>query len=208
MTKAAPTLALLLGAHLNLTALVPAAAGQGPPPWWVGGGLFWPFFADTARSLPAGGLRDALTPLLGIVAATCLLMAAAALLGWLVPGSWFTPARRRRRRRLHRPADRLALRLDRPAARARRRSPLAGVRAAHLRRQPRDARDAVGEHAVSAEVLAVGRGRVAVAAVAAAAAAHLLDMRRYGRIRQEAPWCLRPTGTSTTPKAGLDLPCW
>ena len=48
---------LLLGAHLNLTALVPAAAGQGPPPWWVGGGLLWPFFLDTATLLPAGGIR-------------------------------------------------------------------------------------------------------------------------------------------------------
>ena len=58
MTKAALTIALLLGAHLNLTALVPAAPGQGSPPWWVGGGLFWPFFADTSTLLPAGGLRD------------------------------------------------------------------------------------------------------------------------------------------------------
>jgi hypothetical protein len=91
MTKAALTIALLLGAHLNLTALVPAPAGQGAPPWWVGGGLFWPFFADTDTLVPTGGLRDTLTPLLGIAAATCLLMAAAALLGWLVPGSWFTP---------------------------------------------------------------------------------------------------------------------
>jgi len=90
MTKAALTIALLLGAHLNLTALVPAAPGQGQPPWWVGGGLFWPFFADTRTLVPAGGLRDTVTPLLGIAAATCLLMAAAALLGWLVPGSWLT----------------------------------------------------------------------------------------------------------------------
>jgi hypothetical protein len=91
MTKAALTIALLLGAHLNLTALVPAAPGQGQPPWWVGGGLFWPFFADTRTLVPAGALRDTVTPLLGIAAAACLLMAAAALLGWLVPGSWFTP---------------------------------------------------------------------------------------------------------------------
>jgi hypothetical protein len=90
MTKVATIIALLLGAHLNLTALVPAAPGQGQPPWWVGGGLFWPFFADTDTLLAAGGLRDTLTPMLGIAAATCLLMAAAALLGWLVPGSWFT----------------------------------------------------------------------------------------------------------------------
>ena len=80
---------LLLGAHLNLTALVPAAAGQGPPPWWVGGGLLWPFFLDTATLLPAGGIRDVITPLFGITAAVCLLLAAGGLLGWIVPRSWF-----------------------------------------------------------------------------------------------------------------------
>lgn len=80
---------LLLGAHLNLTALVPAAAGQGPPPWWVGGGLLWPFFLDTATLLPAGGTRDALTPLFGMAAGVCLLLAAGASLGWIVPRSWF-----------------------------------------------------------------------------------------------------------------------
>jgi hypothetical protein len=90
MTKMASILVLLLlGAHLNLTALVPAAAGQAPPSWWVGGGLLWPFFADTTTLVPAGGLRDTLTPLLGTAAAACLLLAACALLGWLVPGPWF-----------------------------------------------------------------------------------------------------------------------
>jgi hypothetical protein len=81
---------LLLAAQLNLTAIVPAAAGQGPPPWWVGGGLLWPFFADTKTLLPPGGALDTLTPILGITAATCFLLAAAALLGWWVPGAWFT----------------------------------------------------------------------------------------------------------------------
>ena len=80
---------LLLGAHLSLTALVPAGAGQGPPPWWVGGGILWPFFADTATLLPAGGIRDAFTPIFGITAAVCLLLATCALLGRVVPGSWF-----------------------------------------------------------------------------------------------------------------------
>ncbi len=89
LKKASILLPLLLGAHLNLTALVPAAAGQGPPPWWVGGGLLWPFFADTSTLLPAGGMRDVLTPILGITAAVCLVLAAGALLGWLVPASWF-----------------------------------------------------------------------------------------------------------------------
>lgn len=89
MRKIASILALLLGAHLSLTALVPAAAGQAPPPWWVGGGLLWPFFAGTSTLLPAGGIRDVLTPILGIAAAVCLLLAVCALLGRLVPASWF-----------------------------------------------------------------------------------------------------------------------
>ena len=89
MRKTASTLVLLLlGAHLSLTALVPAAAGQGPPPWWVGGGILWPFFADTSTLVPAGDLRDILTPVLGITAAACFLLAAGAFLGWLVPRSW------------------------------------------------------------------------------------------------------------------------
>ena len=46
---------LLFAAHINLTALVPAAAGQAPPPWWVGGRLIWPFGLDTRTLLPAGG---------------------------------------------------------------------------------------------------------------------------------------------------------
>ncbi len=91
MSKVVSILVLLLGAQVNLSALVPAAPGQTPPPWWTGGGILWPFFADTATLLPAGGLRDALTPILGVAAAACLLMAIAALVGWVVPTSWFTP---------------------------------------------------------------------------------------------------------------------
>ena len=91
MSKIVPMLVLvLLGAQVNLSALVPAAAGQAPPPLWVGGGFLWPFFADTRTLLSPGGLRDTLTPILGITAAICFLMAAAALLGWLgVPAAWF-----------------------------------------------------------------------------------------------------------------------
>jgi hypothetical protein len=80
--------ALLLAAHLNLTALVPAAAGQAPPPWWVGGRLIWPFGLDTRTLLPAGGAVDTLTPILGIASAVLFLLAAAALLHWLVPVAW------------------------------------------------------------------------------------------------------------------------
>lgn len=82
-------LLILLGAQLSATALVPAAPGQAPPPWWVGGGLLWPFFSDTRTLVPPGEALDLLTPLLGIASAVCLLLAAAALLGWLVPASWF-----------------------------------------------------------------------------------------------------------------------
>lgn len=87
--RASIVVLLLLGAHFSLTALVPAAVGQGPPPWWVGGGLLWPFFLDTVTLLPAGGIRDAVTPLVGITAAVCLVLAAAALFGWVAPRSWF-----------------------------------------------------------------------------------------------------------------------
>ena len=80
--------ALLLAAHLNLTALVPAAAEQAPPPWWVGGRLIWPFGLDTRTLLPAGGAVDTLTPILGIASAVLFLLAAAALLHWLVPVAW------------------------------------------------------------------------------------------------------------------------
>jgi hypothetical protein len=82
-------LLLLFAAHINLTALVPAAAGQAPPPWWVGGRLIWPFGLDTRTLLPAGGLVDTLTPVLGIASAVFFLLAAAALLHWLVPAQWF-----------------------------------------------------------------------------------------------------------------------
>ena len=80
---------LLFAAHINLTALVPAKAGQAPPPWWVGGRLVWPFGLDTRTLLPPGNLVDSLTPILGIASAVFFLLAAAALLHWLVPAQWF-----------------------------------------------------------------------------------------------------------------------
>lgn len=79
---------LLFAAHINLTALVPAAAGQAPPPWWVGGRVVWPFGLDTQTLLPAGGVVDTLTPVLGIASAVFFLLAAGALLHWVVPGQW------------------------------------------------------------------------------------------------------------------------
>lgn len=80
---------LLFAAHINLTALVPAAADQAPPPWWVGGRVVWPFGLDTQTLLPAGGMVDALTPVLGIASAVLFALAAAALLHWVVPQQWF-----------------------------------------------------------------------------------------------------------------------
>jgi hypothetical protein len=80
---------LLLGAHLNLTALVPLQAGDAPPPWWVGGMLLWPFDVGTRTLLPSGDLLNTLTPLLAITAAMCFLLAVAALVHRIVPGNWF-----------------------------------------------------------------------------------------------------------------------
>jgi hypothetical protein len=81
---------LLLGAQLNLTALVPLQAGDPPPPWWVGGRLLWPFATETRTLLPPGDALNTVTPILAISSATFFLLAAAALLRWVVPVQWFT----------------------------------------------------------------------------------------------------------------------
>ncbi len=80
---------LLLGAQLNLTAIVPLQAGGAPPPWWVGGRLLWPFAVETRTLLPPGGVLDTITPILAIASAALFLLAAAALLRWIVPEAWF-----------------------------------------------------------------------------------------------------------------------
>lgn len=80
---------LLLGAQLNLTALVPLQAGDPPPPWWVGGRLLWPFAVETRTLVPAGDLLNTLTPILAVTSAVFFLLAAAAVMRWLVPGEWF-----------------------------------------------------------------------------------------------------------------------
>jgi hypothetical protein len=80
-------LGLLVAAHLNLTALVPAAADQAPPPWWVGGRLIWPFGLDTHTLIQDSALTT-LTPLLGIASAVLFVLAAGAVLGWVVPAQW------------------------------------------------------------------------------------------------------------------------
>lgn len=81
---------LLLAAHLNLTAIVPLQPGDPPPPWWVGGMLFWPFDVQT-RTLVDGDLLNTLTPILAFSSAIVFLMAAAALLRRFVPEAWFRP---------------------------------------------------------------------------------------------------------------------
>lgn len=80
---------LVLSAHLNLSALVPLQPGDPSPPWWVGGRLIWPFAVETRTLLPQGDMLNALTPILAIVSALCFLLAATALMRWLVPAEWF-----------------------------------------------------------------------------------------------------------------------
>jgi hypothetical protein len=79
---------LLLGARLNLSGIVPLQIGDSPAPWWVGGRLLWPFAVET-RTLLHGNALNTFTPLLSITSAILFLLAAAALLHWLVPGQWF-----------------------------------------------------------------------------------------------------------------------
>jgi hypothetical protein len=79
---------VLLGAQLNLSALVPLQAGDTPPVWWVGGRLMWPFAVET-NTLLKGDLLTTLTPILAIVSALSFLLAAGALVHWQVPEAWF-----------------------------------------------------------------------------------------------------------------------
>jgi hypothetical protein len=55
----------------------------------VGGRLLWPFAVETRTLLPPGDTLNALTPILAIASAVCFLLAAAALLRWVVSGQWF-----------------------------------------------------------------------------------------------------------------------
>lgn len=48
----------------------------------------WPFFSDT-RTLLRGDVLHTLTPILGIAAALCFVLAVASVWGWLVPSGWF-----------------------------------------------------------------------------------------------------------------------
>ena len=79
---------LLLGAQLNLSAIVPLQIGDSAAPWWVGGRLLWPFGLET-RTLLQGDLLNTVTPILAIASTIFFLMAAAALLRRRVPSEWF-----------------------------------------------------------------------------------------------------------------------
>jgi hypothetical protein len=80
---------LLLGAQLNLTAIVPLQVGDTPPPWWVGGRLLWPFAVETHTLFPPGDVLNTITPILAFASAACFLLAVASLLRWAVPEGWF-----------------------------------------------------------------------------------------------------------------------
>jgi hypothetical protein len=80
---------LLIGAQLNLAAIVTLQPGDPSPPWWVGGRLLWPFAVETRTLLPPGDGLNTITPILAIASAIFFLLAAAALLRWLAPGGWF-----------------------------------------------------------------------------------------------------------------------
>ena len=59
------------------------------PTTLVGGRLLWPFAVETRTLIPPGDLLNTLTPILAITSAIAFLLAAAALLRWVVPGQWF-----------------------------------------------------------------------------------------------------------------------
>ncbi len=79
---------LLLAAHFNLTAFAPGAAGKAV--------IYWPWAADSRPILAGiGGLPQEsgsiVTPALAGIAGLCLLVAAGALLGIVVPVVWWPP---------------------------------------------------------------------------------------------------------------------
>lgn len=78
---------LLLAAHFSLTVFVPGGVGKAV--------FYWPWAADTQPVLAAiGDLPQqgggVITPALAGIAGLCLLGAAAALLGIVVPAEWWT----------------------------------------------------------------------------------------------------------------------
>ena len=73
---------LVLGAHFNLTAVVPGPKAL----------IYWPFGADTKPLLAMlGAYPNSPTQLLSMLAGASFIAALLALLGWLVPANWFAP---------------------------------------------------------------------------------------------------------------------
>lgn len=79
---------LLVAAQVNASWLVPLKAGDPEPPLWVGGRFLWPYSEQTRVLVGTGGMGGLLTLVLAMGAATCFLLAAAALLKWWVPATW------------------------------------------------------------------------------------------------------------------------
>ena len=73
---------LLLGAHFNLTAVVPGAKAL----------IYWPFGTDTKPLLAVfGPYPNSPTQLLAVLAGASFIAALLALFGWLIPANWFAP---------------------------------------------------------------------------------------------------------------------
>jgi hypothetical protein len=74
---------LLLGAHFSLTANVPAEAGKA----WV----LWPFAADSQPVVALFGTSNTPMQLLSVIAGVAFVAAALALMGWIIPSTWWMP---------------------------------------------------------------------------------------------------------------------
>lgn len=70
---------LVLGAHFSLTALIPGPKAL----------FYWPFGPESKPIIGAG--IGVLRPVLSVIAGVCLLGAAAALFGLIIPAAWFVP---------------------------------------------------------------------------------------------------------------------
>ena len=73
---------LLLGAHFALTAIAPGAKEL----------IYWPFAKDSKPRLNVlGSASRPATQLLSVVAGLCFAASVLAILGWLIPPTWFLP---------------------------------------------------------------------------------------------------------------------
>jgi hypothetical protein len=73
---------LLFGAHYALTAIAPGGKTL----------FYWPFAKDSKPTLDIlGPATKSVTQLLSVVAGLCLLASVMAILGWLIPPTWFFP---------------------------------------------------------------------------------------------------------------------